>query len=76
MPFKLLEPLNKLFKDEVRALGKKLDMDGELVNRQPFPGPRLAIRIIGNITNEKIKIVQDSGFILREEILIFTHDLL
>ena len=68
MPFKLLEPLNKLFKDEVRALGKELDMDDELVNRQPFPGPGLAIRIIGNITNEKIKIVQDSDFILRDEI--------
>ena len=67
MPFKLLEPLNKLFKDEVRKLGKVLGIDDELINRQPFPGPGLAIRIVGDITLEKLQIVRDSDLILREE---------
>ena len=67
MPFKLLEPLNKLFKDEVRKLGKVLNIDDELVYRQPFPGPGLAIRIIGDITEDKLKIVRETDFILREE---------
>lgn len=68
MRLKLLEPLNKLFKDEVRELGRRLGIDEELVARQPFPGPGIAIRIIGDITKEKIKLVQDSDLILREEI--------
>lgn len=67
MPFKLLEPLKELFKDEVRNLGRALNLDDELVNRQPFPGPGLAIRIIGDVTRDKIRIVQDSDYILREE---------
>ena len=67
IPFKLLEPLNKLFKDEVRKLGKVLGIDDELINRQPFPGPGLAIRIVGDITLEKLQIVRDSDLILREE---------
>ena len=67
MPFKLLEPLNKLFKDEVRKLGEVLKIDDELVYRQPFPGPGLAIRVIGDITKEKLKIVRETDYILREE---------
>ena len=67
VPFKLLEPLNRLFKDEVRKLGKVLGIDDELVYRQPFPGPGLAIRVIGDITKDKLKIVQDTDLILREE---------
>ena len=68
MKFKLIEPLNILFKDEVRALGLELGLPYEIVWRQPFPGPGLAIRIIGSITEDKIRIVQDSDAILREEI--------
>ncbi|VEU81184.1 glutamine-hydrolyzing GMP synthase [Haploplasma axanthum] len=65
--FKLIEPLNTLFKDEVRDLGRKLGLSNEIVDRQPFPGPGLAIRILGDITDEKIKVVQESDYILREE---------
>lgn len=68
MKFKLIEPLNILFKDEVRALGLELGLPYEIVWRQPFPGPGIAIRIIGDITLEKIDIVQKSDAILREEI--------
>lgn len=67
MSFKLIEPLNTLFKDEVRELGRVLGLPDELVDRQPFPGPGLAIRIIGDVTKEKIKIVQESDVILHEE---------
>lgn len=66
--FELLEPLNKLFKSEVRELGILLGLKEDLIYRQPFPGPGIAIRIIGEITKEKIAIVQKSDFILREEI--------
>jgi GMP synthase (glutamine-hydrolysing) len=68
MKLTLIEPLNKLFKDEVRALGLALGLPEHIVNRQPFPGPGLAIRILGDITEDKIRIVQESDFILREEI--------
>ncbi|MDR3189973.1 MAG: glutamine-hydrolyzing GMP synthase [Lactobacillaceae bacterium] len=68
MQFQLIEPLNKLFKDEVRALGEALGMPHHLVWRQPFPGPGLGIRIIGEITDERLQIVRDSDYILREEI--------
>lgn len=68
MQFKLIEPLNTLFKDEVRELGEKLGMPHELVWRQPFPGPGLGIRVIGEITEDKLQIVRDSDAILREEI--------
>ena len=64
----IIEPLRLLFKDEVRALGRELGLSDVLVNRQPFPGPGLAIRIIGEITNEKLEILQDADWIFREEI--------
>ncbi|WP_281165600.1 glutamine-hydrolyzing GMP synthase [Liquorilactobacillus sicerae] len=66
--FKLIEPLRTLFKDEVRELGERLGMPSNLVWRQPFPGPGLGIRVIGEITEEKLQIVRDSDYILREEI--------
>lgn len=68
MQFTLIEPLNTLFKDEVRALGTQLGMPDEIVWRQPFPGPGLGIRIIGDITEDKLAIVRDSDAILRDEI--------
>lgn len=68
MQFELIEPLNTLFKDEVRALGTALGMPDSLVWRQPFPGPGLGIRVIGEITDEKLEIVRESDAILREEI--------
>lgn len=64
----IIEPLRLLFKDEVRALGRELGLSDVLVDRQPFPGPGLAIRIIGEITDEKLEILQDADYIFREEI--------
>lgn len=64
----IIEPLRLLFKDEVRQLGIELGLDEVLVWRQPFPGPGLAIRIIGEITDDKLDILQDADFIFREEI--------
>lgn len=68
MQFKLIEPLNTLFKDEVRALGTELGIPDEIVWRQPFPGPGLGIRVLGAITEDKLEIVRESDYILRDEI--------
>ena len=64
----IVEPLRLLFKDEVRKAGRELGIPEYLVSRQPFPGPCLGIRIIGEVTPEKVRIVQDADFIYREEI--------
>ena len=64
----IIEPLRNLFKDEVRKVGLELGIPESLVFRQPFPGPGLGIRIIGEVTAEKVKIVQDADYIYREEI--------
>ncbi|HZM64653.1 MAG TPA: glutamine-hydrolyzing GMP synthase [Candidatus Saccharimonadales bacterium] len=68
MHLKLIEPLRELFKDEVREIGKKLGLPETIVQRQPFPGPGLAIRIIGDITPQRIDILQQADAIVRYEI--------
>ena len=64
----IIEPLRDLFKDEVRKVGKEVGLPDYLVNRQPFPGPGLAIRIIGDITEEKLDILKEADYIFRDEI--------
>lgn len=66
--FKLVEPLRKLFKDEVRNLGRAIGLPEEIVRRHPFPGPGLAIRIIGEVTSERLNILRDADFVVRDEI--------
>ncbi len=68
MNLKLLEPLRDLFKDEVREIGRILGLPEEIVSRHPFPGPGLAVRIIGEITLEKIKILQEADYIFIDEL--------
>jgi GMP synthase (glutamine-hydrolysing) len=68
MDFELVEPLRSLFKDEVRAVGAQLGLPDEIVWRQPFPGPGLAVRIIGEVTAEKVAILQEADAIVREEV--------
>ncbi len=66
--FKLIEPLRKLFKDEVRKVGRSIGLPEEIIQRQPFPGPGLAIRIIGEVTSERLEILRDADYIVRQEI--------
>ena len=68
MKLKLIEPLRELFKDEVRVVGKELGLPDKIVQRQPFPGPGLAIRIIGDITKERLHILQEADSIVRDEV--------
>lgn len=65
----IIEPLRQLFKDEVRAVGLELGLPASMVYRQPFPGPGLGIRIVGEVTPEKVRIVQDADAIFREELI-------
>lgn len=66
--FKLVEPLRKLFKDEVRRVGQALGLPDEIVQRHPFPGPGLAIRILGEVTEERLSILREADFVVRQEI--------
>jgi GMP synthase (glutamine-hydrolysing) len=68
MEFELVEPLRSLFKDEVRAVGAQLGLPDEIVWRQPFPGPGLGVRIIGEVTAERVAILQEADAIVREEV--------
>ncbi|HEX7963553.1 MAG TPA: glutamine-hydrolyzing GMP synthase [Candidatus Saccharimonadales bacterium] len=68
MHLKLIEPLRELFKDEVRALGRELGLPGDIVGRQAFPGPGLGVRVVGEITPEGVKLLQQADAIVREEI--------
>lgn len=73
MKLKVVEPLRSLFKDEVRRVGKELGLDPDILNRHPFPGPGLAIRILGEVTPEKVRIIQEVDHIFIEGLK--THDL-
>ena len=68
MTMKLVEPLRLLFKDEVRRVGEELGMPERMVWRQPFPGPGLAIRIIGDVTEERLETLREADAILQEEV--------
>jgi GMP synthase (glutamine-hydrolysing) len=68
MKFKLIEPLRELFKDEVRLLGKQLGLPNDMIQRQPFPGPGLAIRVLGEVAEERLKVLRDADVIVLDEI--------
>jgi len=69
MSFRLIEPLRELFKDEVRALARELGVDRDFIIQHPFPGPGLGVRIVGEITPERIRLLQDADAILIDEII-------
>ena len=68
MKLKLVEPLRELFKDEVRAVGREMRMADDIIDRQPFPGPGLAIRILGEVTEPRLRILREADFVVLEEI--------
>ena len=68
LQFELVEPLRTLFKDEVRAIGAELGLPKEIVNRQPFPGPGLGIRIVGEVTKERLDLLRKADAIVRQEL--------
>jgi GMP synthase (glutamine-hydrolysing) len=68
MQFKLLEPLRELFKDEVRELGRELGLPEDVINRHPFPGPGLAIRVLGDISKDRLDVLRDADAIMIEEL--------
>ena len=68
MKFKLIEPLRELFKDEVRVLGQELGLPKEMIQRQPFPGPGLAIRVLGAVTEDRLKVLREADVIVLDEI--------
>ena len=68
MKFKLIEPLRELFKDEVRELGHELGLPDEMIQRQPFPGPGLAIRVLGDVTKERLNVLREADVIVLDEI--------
>ncbi len=68
LQFELIEPLRELFKDEVRVLGRELGLGPELVDRQPFPGPGMAVRIIGEVTRERVELLQQADLRVQEEV--------
>jgi GMP synthase (glutamine-hydrolysing) len=68
MKMKLIEPLRELFKDEVREVGKELGLPNELIQRQPFPGPGLSIRVLGEVTQERLKILREADVVVLQEI--------
>ena len=68
LKFKLIEPLRELFKDEVRAVGRALGLDDVVVSRQPFPGPGLAVRIVGAVTEERLRMVREADAIVQDEV--------
>ena len=69
MNLRLIEPLRELFKDEVRAVGKELGLPDQILHRQPFPGPGLAVRVIGEVTEERLAILREADAIMQEEIV-------
>ncbi len=68
LKFRLIEPLRELFKDEVRRVGRELGLDDRLIDRQPFPGPGLAVRILGAVTEERLEMVRNADAVVREEV--------
>jgi GMP synthase (glutamine-hydrolysing) len=68
LKFKLIEPLKELFKDEVRALAEELGVDREFISQHPFPGPGLAVRIVGEVSQERVKTLRDADEILLQEV--------